>query len=88
MACSTPWTVTKNEDTLFSGIINQRVLNTDKEFIIDHADKTEQFLKRFRELMEEKNFKTHVEHLMYKSKESGPKDERVSKFQILYTEIM
>ena len=40
--------------TLFSGIINQPVRNHDIKFTIEHADKAEQFLERFRELAEKK----------------------------------
>jgi len=45
---------------LFSGIINRPALNPSKKFTIEPVDKAEQFLKIFRDLGEEKNFKTLV----------------------------
>ena len=60
-------------------------MNPTREFTIEHADKVEQFLERFRfrELAEEQNVKTHDEDLAHKFKESSPKNELASKFQIL-----
>ena len=42
-----------DETILSNGIINWPVLNLTREFTIEHADKAEQFIKRFRELLEE-----------------------------------
>ena len=69
-----------DETILFNGIINLPVLNPAREFTIKHADKIEQFLERFRELVEEETFKPYVKKLIHDFTKYGPIDEFISKF--------
>jgi len=52
-----------NDILLFKGEINRPVLNSARDFVIEHADKSERFTKKFKGLAKEKNFESQIETL-------------------------
>jgi len=76
-----------DEKALFRGHINRPVMNPSREFVIEHADKAEKFLKTFKEYADEKKFESRAEALLNLLKSNGPTKAIVQKFNTLDTEI-
>jgi len=49
-----------DESLLFKGKINMLVLNPAREFVLEHADKVERFIEKFKELTKEKTLSVEL----------------------------
>ena len=76
-----------DEDGLFGGIINRPVMSPAREFVIEHADKAETFLEKFKELAAEKKFAERARSLAVKFETFGADEGNLSIFHNLDTEI-
>ena len=76
-----------DETQLFSSIINRPVLNPPQKFVIEHADKFEKSVGKFREYAEEKKFADRVQTLSKTFERDGPTKNNVNRFQVLDTKI-
>ena len=76
-----------DEDVLFKGVLNRPVLNPAREFVIEHADKCEKFLERFRKLAKEKNFEQRIIQLSQDFEKHGASEINLRKFHIIDREL-
>ncbi|KAL7524511.1 hypothetical protein ACHAXR_001597, partial [Thalassiosira sp. AJA248-18] len=74
--------------SLFRGIINRPVLSPAREFVIEHADKAEKFLKRFKELASDKKFRTGVLSIAESFAAHGPTQKNINLYNTLDKEIL
>ena len=57
---------------LFDGVQNRSVLDPSREFVIKRADKVEEFLTKFREVVKERNLKEALVKLVNDLEREGP----------------
>ena len=68
-----------NGEQLFSSIINRPVLNSSREFIIEHADKVEIFLDKFNKEAKEIKTQERIIILKEQSKSNGASQQNINK---------
>jgi len=76
-----------DEKELFRGIINRPVMSPAQEIVIEHTDKCEKILERFRELASEKKFTECVTKLAADFEKHGATDINIKRFHILDRKI-
>ena len=76
-----------DEVALFKAIMNRPVLHPTREFKIEHADKCEKFINKFRQYVDEKKFPKRVERLAAAFAVNGATETNIHTYQILDTEI-
>ena len=76
-----------DEKALFKAIMNRPVLHPTREFKIEHADKCEKFINKFREYVVEKKFPARVERLVTAFKRNGATKANIKTYHTLDTEI-
>ncbi|KAL7517834.1 hypothetical protein ACHAWF_000158, partial [Thalassiosira exigua] len=76
-----------DERQLFGGIINRPVLHPSREFTIEHADKMEKFLAKFKHYAKEKKFAERVGKLRNQFRTYGSTTQNVKTYNNLDIEI-